>query len=141
MGRSSRTKGHPIQPDDPRTLKSQRGRRSRRRGHDGERELRNALAEQLGDVVRRHLGQSRDGGADLELGDTWLIEVKRRARIAGVHEWMEQAQAAAHRARKRGCIAFRADGQGWIVGFRLDDAVNLLRESLVAVPAVPWADE
>lgn len=107
------------------------GKSQRRKGHDGERELCNLLTDALGTCVHRHLGQSREGGCDIELAP-FLIEVKRRGRIAGVYDWIQQAtKAAAPTSCSTPVVAFRADGKEWLVLFRLDDAVNLMREALI----------
>ena len=113
------------------------GASQRRKGHGGERELCTLLSDLLGRVVQRHLGQAREGGADIEVGP-FLIECKRRARIAGVHDWMAQAEHAAERLRNAEpgirprvpVIAFRADGEEWLVAFALEDAVQLMRVAL-----------
>lgn len=113
------------------------GKSQRTKGHGGERELCALLSDALGTVVKRHLGQAREGGGDIELGP-FLIEVKRRARIAGVHQWMNQACKACTPKHHIPVIAFRADGQSWVVAFRLPEAVELMREALSE--SVPWKD-
>ena len=85
------------------------------------------LSEQLGWVVQRNIGQSRDGGDDLTIAQ-FRVEVKRRRGIA-VHEWVEQAVAACGPGDIP-VVACRGDGQGWLVVMRLEDAVPLIREAL-----------
>ncbi len=113
----------------------------RRKGAGGERELCHALSEQLGRVVKRHLGQSRSGGADILDLPPFIIETKRRGRIGSTsgspHRWMDQAIAATPDGHVP-VVAFRADGEAWLVAFRLEDAVKLMRNELL--PAIPWND-
>jgi Holliday junction resolvase len=99
----------------------------RRKGAAGERELAHLLTEQLGWVVSRNLAQARDGGDDLTIAQ-FRVEVKRRKAIA-VHQFMDQAAAAAGTGEVP-VVAMRGDGQGWLVMFRLEDAVPLIREAL-----------
>jgi hypothetical protein len=98
----------------------------RRKGACGENELANLLTDLLGFVVRRNLGAARDGGDDITIGK-FRIECKRRAKIA-IHEWMEQAIDNCKEGTP--VLAFRADGEAWIVCFRLLDAVELMSGEL-----------
>lgn len=65
----------------------------RTKGAAGERELCNILHDRLGVDVHRNLSQTRDGGTDIAMGP-FRIEVKRRARIAGVYDWLDQSATA-----------------------------------------------
>jgi len=69
------------------------GKASRDKGAAWEREVVHLLRAAGFSVTGRNLDQSREGGADIHAGP-YAIECKRRARIA-LHEWMDQAQAAA----------------------------------------------
>lgn len=99
----------------------------RNKGAKGEREVANLLSEQLGWVVRRNIGQARDGGDDLTIGQ-FRVEVKRKKGIA-VHAFMDQA-AAACGPNDVPMVVMRGDGKGWLVMLRLEDAVPLIREAL-----------
>jgi hypothetical protein len=118
------------------------GRSQRRKGANGERELCALLSDELGRVVQRRLGQAREGGADVLDLPPFVLEVKRRGRIGSTsgspHRWMDQAIKATPRGHVP-VVAFRADGEQWLVAFRLADAVQLMREQLL--PAVPWKDD
>jgi hypothetical protein len=103
-------------------------RRSREKGKDGEREVAKILSEQLGLVVRRKLGQARDGGHDLTQTGRFAWEVKRRKGIA-VHEWVEQCVAACG-PHDTPVVACRGDGKEWLVVMRLEDALPLIRGEL-----------
>lgn len=99
----------------------------RRKGAAGEREACAWLSERLGTVVRREIGQARDGGADIKLG-AFKVEVKRRKGIS-VHEWVEQA-AAACAERETPVVMCRGDGREWLMVLRAEDAVRLIRGEL-----------
>lgn len=103
------------------------GARERRRGASAERELAALLSESLGTVVKRNLGQSREGGDDITIGK-YRIECKRHNKLA-IPAWLRQVEEAC----KDGdvpIVAFRQDGQPWRVVLRLDDFLPLLRGDL-----------
>lgn len=103
------------------------GRSARNKGAAGERELAALLSDQLGQVVKRKLGQARDGGDDIQVG-RFRIEVKRRERLQVV-EWCEQVEACAA-AGEVPVLAFRRNGEPWRVVLRLDDFIPLMRGEL-----------
>lgn len=107
-----------------------RGRRNRQRGQEGEREVCALLADAIGQTVTRRLGQERDSGTDIHLGP-FAIEVKRRKAIAGLYEWLGQAQEAATASGlKYGCVVLRADGKPFLVVHSFDDWITLARGEL-----------
>jgi len=57
------------------------GKRQRERGAETEREVCEKIAAGTGWVDKRELGQARDGGCDIRLGQ-FVLEVKRRKSIA-----------------------------------------------------------
>lgn len=91
--------------------------KSRTKGHDGERELRRLLADELGDQVRRNLGQTRDGGHDLEGVGPFALEVKRHkaATDSLVRAWWQQAEQQASTVHAIPALAYRGDRQPWRV--------------------------
>lgn len=95
----------------------------RNKGAEGERALCAILSDYLGKSVKRNLGQSRDGGYDIECGP-FAIEVKRRKNIAA-SIFMEQAIEAA--GDKTPVVAMREDFGEWLVMFRLPDAIKLMQ--------------
>ena len=103
------------------------GASQRRKGAAGERELANILSEQLGWVVKRNIGQARDGGDDITVGK-FRIESKRRRGIA-VHKWVDQAIDACG-PNDVPIVACRGDGREWLVVMRLEDALPLIRGEL-----------
>lgn len=96
------------------------GRRNRQRGQEGEREVVALIREDFGIAHKgRNLGQERDGGEDIDLGP-WKVQVKRRKRIAGLYEWLENADLA----------TIRADGKGWLVVMPWPLFAKLAREEV-----------
>lgn len=106
------------------------GRSQRRKGSAYEREVAKRFSEALGVEVKRHIGQARDGGEDIQAGP-YTIECKRRARIATVSGWMEQAVTAAQRRTPAGVpvVVARQDHGESLAILRLDDLLALLRPS------------
>lgn len=85
------------------------GKSQRTKGAAFEREIANALG------VKRKIGQSRDGGNDLDL-PPYTIECKRRARASFSWGWMEQAIAAVTPKRPVPVVIVRGDrGEAFVV--------------------------
>ena len=97
----------------------------RTKGAAGEREIANILSDALGIAVRRKLGQARDSGHDIDLPG-FSVEVKRRKRIAGLYEWIAQAET------QTPALMIRADGKDWLVVMKLPDWLKLAREEISA---------
>lgn len=97
------------------------GKSSRDKGARGEREFSDLLSNELGQVVKRKLGQARDGGDDIEVG-RYRIEVKRREKLA-IEAWCKQVEATCTTAAEIGedgqvkpqvpVVVFRRNGQPW----------------------------
>lgn len=114
------------------------GRGKRNKGANGERELAGILSDELGVVVKRKLGQARDGGHDIEIG-RFLIEVKRQERLA-IEEWCKQIETACttysainedgNLAPPVPVVVFRRNGQPWRAVVPLDFLVKAMREDL-----------
>ena len=103
------------------------GASQRSKGQRGERELAGKLQELLGVECVRRLGQERDGGGDVEVGDV-VIECKRQER-ASLHAWLEQAERAATDGRMA-AVAWRPSRRDWVVAMPLEDWARLMRESM-----------
>ena len=86
------------------------GKASRDKGARGEREFAELLTNELGQVVKRKLGQARDGGDDIQVG-RYRIEVKRREKLA-VEAWCKQVEAACEPSEVP-VVAFRRNGEPW----------------------------
>jgi len=99
----------------------------RTKGAAGERELAGILADALGIEVKRKLGQARDSGNDIDLPG-FAVECKRRARLAGLYEWIAQADGG----NGPPVLILRADGKGWLAVMRLPDWITLAREEVAA---------
>lgn len=99
----------------------------RRKGASGERELADFLSAALGRVVKRKLGQARDGGDDIQISKalgSFRIEVKRRKGIA-CEEWLEQAENCC-KPDDVPIVCMRADGGEWMALMRLSDFLPML---------------
>lgn len=116
------------------------GRGARRKGANGENELAKILSDELGFVVKRKLGQARDGGHDIEIG-RFLIEVKRQERLA-IEDWCRQIETACttySAINEDGdlqppvpVVVFRRNGQPWRAVVPLDFLIHAMREDLSA---------
>src|SRR5208282_6925704 len=109
---------------------------SRTKGAGGERELCALLSDAFGQVVKRKLGQAREGGNDVDLPG-FRVECKRRKRIGNLYEWVEQAKlplreatAATFQRIPIPVVMLRADGKEWLVTMRLADWVVIAREEI-----------
>jgi Holliday junction resolvase len=102
------------------------GKMQRAKGASGERELAQALYDELGVRLARRLEQSRAGGFDLSLAPDqtgpvaaqlarYAIEIKRHAKApaALVRSWWRQAEAQASAAGLVPVLAYRPDRGAW----------------------------
>tara|TARA_R110000868_G_scaffold92457_7_gene256649 strand:+ start:6804 stop:7190 length:387 start_codon:yes stop_codon:yes gene_type:complete len=103
------------------------GKMSRNKGAAAERELAALLSEALGVVIKRKLGQAREGGDDMQVGH-WRIEAKRHENLA-VMSWVRQIEACLEDWH-RPVVAFRQSNQEWRVVLRLRDFLPLLRRDI-----------
>lgn len=108
---------------------SKRGRRNRQRGQEGEREVCQILTDATGIPIKRLLGQERDGGVDIKVGNL-AIDCKRRKRIAKLYEWMEEILSS-DADFWAPVIALRADGEKWLVVMQMEDWIKMAREEIV----------
>ena len=103
------------------------GKRQRERGAETEREVCEKIADGTGWVVKRELGQDRDGGCDIRLGQ-FVLEVKRRKSIA-VYEWVDQAVAACA-PYEVPVVVCRGDKREFLVIQRLEDWMKMAKKEL-----------
>ena len=99
----------------------------RRKGQQGEREAAAELTDQLELIVKRRLGQERDGGHDLVVGPC-AVQVKRQER-ASLHAWLTQAENDASQGTLP-AVMWRPSRRGWVVCMSLEDWCQLVREAL-----------
>jgi|SRR5580692_712674 Holliday junction resolvase len=107
------------------------GKMSRNKGAAAERELAALLTDELGFVVKRKLGQAREGGDDIQVGH-FKIEAKRRENLS-IMQWVRQIEACTAK-HEVPIVAFRQSQQEWRVVVRLRDFIPMLREFLTEVP-------
>ena len=100
------------------------GKSQRTKGAAGEREICHILSDSLGVEAKRNLSQTREGGCDIAVGK-FRIEVKRRARIGQIYDWMEQAMQSC-KDDERAIVLCRADGKKWLAVLPLDEALKHL---------------
>ena len=103
------------------------GRGKRNKGAAGERELAALLSEHLGFVVKRNLGQARDGADDLTVAQ-FRIEVKRQEQLR-VDKWSEQVEGCASPGEVP-VLMYRRNGQPWRVCLRLEHFIPMMRDQL-----------
>lgn len=103
------------------------GRAARNKGAAAERELAAILSEELGFVVKRKLGQAREGGDDITVGK-FRIEAKRRETLA-LPAWCRQIEECCG-PDDVPIVAYRQNGQPWRIVMKLQDFLPLLRGEL-----------
>lgn len=104
------------------------GKSQRTKGAAGEREICDMIFENFGIEVHRNLQQTRDGGADIKL-KPFSIEVKRRAAIGRIYDWMEQATAGCD-TTERPIVVCRADRKQWLAILPIEEFFRLIREEV-----------
>ncbi len=88
--------------------------KSRRiKGANGEKELFALLSNELGFVVKRELGASRDGGCDGLDVPGWAIEVKRTETFCS--SYWDQAIQQAIEADRKPVLFWRRSRSKWVV--------------------------
>lgn len=97
----------------------------RTKGASGERDVCKLIHEHLGIDVSRNLNQVREGGADIKL-PPFSIEVKRRARIGNIYDWMEQSQKSCSDGEKP-IVICRADRRDWLVVMPISQFLQLVK--------------
>ena len=114
------------------------GKTSRNKGARGEREFAELLSNELGQVVKRKLGQARDGGDDIQVG-RYRIEVKRREKLA-IEAWCKQVEASCTVAADISedgqvkdevpVVVFRRNGEPWRAVVPAGWFIKAMREDL-----------
>ena len=84
-------------------------------------------AKRFGNAAYESNARKRDGGTDVLWG-CYAFEVKRRKAIAGLYEWLAQAD----KGKGVPVAACRADGKEMLIVMRFQDWATLVRESLNA---------
>ncbi|AKM19816.1 hypothetical protein GARCT_02565 [Geobacillus sp. 12AMOR1] len=93
------------------------GRKSKRKGYEGEREL----VSLIPGAKRVPLSGSMGGehANDVILPNGWRVEVKRRkSGMKQLYDWLNQSNPDV--------VAFRADRQEWIVSMKLEKFLELM---------------
>lgn len=125
------------------------GKLQRNKGHQFERDVRDAFAAAYNRPLHRNIGQARDGGNDLDVGP-FCVEVKIRKTLGTVYAWLQQAIAALPEFRERNpdidhavpIVVARQDGDtSPLVILRLSDFLALTRDEVLATPEPEHAAE
>lgn len=106
------------------------GKAQRTKGAAGEREICDLIFQHLGIQVHRNLSQTRDGGADIKL-NPYSLEVKRRAAISNIYDWIDQAERGCD-FPERPIVVCRADRKKWLAIMTIDELFRLIREEVAA---------
>ena len=106
------------------------GRGARNKGAAGEREVAKILTDNLGFVVKRNLGQARDGADDITI-EKFRIEVKRKEALA-IDKWSAQVEACSNPGEVP-IVIYRRSGQPWRVCLLLDNFIPMMRDQLEGV--------
>lgn len=111
------------------------GKSQRTKGAAAEREFTTILSDQLGQVVKRKLGQARDSGDDVQV-QNFRFEVKRRETLA-LPAWCRQVEAAcAGDPDAIPVVAYRQNGQPWRVVLKLEHFLPLMAGELTPAKGV-----
>ena len=111
------------------------GKSQRTKGAVYEREIALAFSKAFQAKFSRNIGQSRDGGNDIDVGPL-VVECKRRKTLTTLRKWMDQAIVAAKRRLVPGTdltttpaipmIVCREDNGESLVVLRLADFLTLI---------------
>lgn len=103
------------------------GRAARNKGAAAERELATLLSNELGVTIKRKLGQSREGGDDIQV-EHYRLEVKRREALR-IDDWCKQIEAAAGPGEWP-VVVYRRSGQPWRAVVPIELLIKAMRERL-----------
>jgi Holliday junction resolvase len=103
------------------------GKASRDKGATAERELATMLSDELGFVVKRKLGQAREGGDDIQI-EHYRLEVKRREKLA-IDTWCKQVEDVAQPGEWP-VVVYRRSGQKWRAVVPIELLIKAIREKL-----------
>ena len=98
------------------------------KGAAGEREVCHLIQDTLGVEAKRNLSQTREGSCDIAVGP-YHVEVKRRARIGQIYDWMEQAAESCPNGEQP-IVFCRADKKPWLVVMTVEEALRLIGNEL-----------
>jgi hypothetical protein len=116
------------------------GKQQRTKGAVYEREVCDILNEALDTNYKRNIGQSRDGGNDIDAGSL-TVECKRRATLTTVENWYKQAEIATDARFDRDgvetipLVVARADQGKSFAILELSDFLGIYRAAVTCEPA------
>lgn len=112
------------------------GRHSRTKGAVGEREVCALLSTHYAIPVARELGQARDEGEDIALGNLTLEVKRRKSGFRTLRGWLAQARQAAGRLGWRSVpvVVMREDGNtDWMAVLDLRDLLYVVDHPTIGV--------
>lgn len=108
------------------------GKKSRRKGANGEREVAKIWKCYLGGEPKRNLGQYRESsGRDLDGTQPYCVQIKRTARSSPVAKWFAEAVGATDTQYFIPALVHRGDKEDWLVTLPLEDFLEALAEVTV----------
>lgn len=99
------------------------GAMQRNKGSRAENQFASMLSDDLGFVVKRTLGQARDGGADIML-PPFAIQIKHAAK-AQIKSWWQQTVTDAAKCKRVPVLAYKINRQGWRIRMRMKEVVGI----------------
>lgn len=109
------------------------GRGARNKGARGEREVCHLIAGITGDDVSRNIGQSRDGGHDVDWGP-FAIEVKTQQTVS-MPAWQQQVMRSVVGTDKVPCVSWRRRGEEWWVALPMAKFIEIFHVLRTAAEA------
>ena len=100
----------------------------RTKGATYEREVCDVFSDATGRKIQRHIGQARDGGNDITVGNL-IVECKRRKRLGTIEGWLAQAKVAKVSEAQAAVVVARSDGGESIAILSLTDFLRLINRS------------
>lgn len=109
------------------------GRGARAKGARGEREVCHLIAGITGDDVSRNIGQSRDGGHDVDWGP-FAIEVKTQ-QLVSMPAWQRQVLRSVEGTDKVPTVAWRRKGEDWWIALPMAKFIEIFHVLRMAAMA------
>ena len=106
------------------------GKSQRNKGASYEREVCDVFTGITGRKIQRHIGQARDGGNDITVGQL-IVECKRRKTLGTIEGWLRQATAAKVSTEQAAVVVARSDGGESLAIMSLADFLRLIDRSVI----------
>ena len=117
-------------PEGPQRLT---GRGARAKGAKGERDVCHLIAGITGESVSRNIGQSRDGGHDIDWGP-FALEVKTQQTVS-MPAWQAQVQKSVAGTDKVPAVVWRRKAEEWWIALPMSEFVEIFNTLRLAAEA------